>query len=52
MNSKLEVKLGHLMRICLQLRGMVEKFLIKMKKDWVVDVSKVRTNVKILMKLC
>jgi hypothetical protein len=26
-NSKLEVKLGQMMRICLQLRGMVEKSL-------------------------
>jgi hypothetical protein len=31
MNLKLEVKLGQLMIICPQLRGMVEKTLIKMK---------------------
>ncbi len=31
MNLKLEVKLGQLMRTCFQLRGMVEKSLIKMK---------------------
>jgi hypothetical protein len=33
MNSKLDVKLGQLMRICPQLRGMVEKSSIKMKED-------------------
>jgi hypothetical protein len=33
MNSKLEVKLGQLIKICPQLRGMVEKSSIKMKED-------------------
>jgi hypothetical protein len=46
MNSKLEVKLGKLMRICLQLMGMVEKSLIKMKEDQVVDVCKITTKVE------
>jgi hypothetical protein len=34
------------MRICLQLKGMVEKFLIKMKEDQVIDVCKVTTKVE------
>jgi hypothetical protein len=46
MNLKLEVKLGQLMRICPQLRGMVEKSSIKMKEDQVVDDCKVATKVK------
>jgi hypothetical protein len=33
MNSKLEVKLGQLMKICPQLKGMVEKSSIKMKEE-------------------
>jgi hypothetical protein len=33
MNLKLEVKLRQLMKICAQLKGMVEKSLIKMKED-------------------
>jgi hypothetical protein len=33
MNSKLEVKLGQLIKICPQLKEMVEKSLIKMKRD-------------------
>ncbi len=40
------MKLGQLMKICLQLMGMVEKSLIKMKKDQVADVCKVTTKVK------
>jgi hypothetical protein len=51
MNLKLEVKLGQLMRICLQLRGMVEKSLIKMREDQVANVCKITTKVKDLMKL-
>jgi hypothetical protein len=43
---KLEVKLGQLMRICPQLRGMMEKSSIKMKEDQVVDVCKIATKVK------
>jgi len=46
MNSKLDMKLGQLMRICPQLRGMVEKSLIKMKEDQVADVYKVTTKVE------
>ncbi len=46
MNSKLEVKLGQLMKICPQLKGMVERSLIKMKEDQVVDVCKIRTKVE------
>jgi len=46
-NSKLEVKLGQLMRICPQLKGMVEKSLIKMREDQVVDVCKVTTKVEV-----
>jgi hypothetical protein len=46
MNSKLDVKLGQLMRICPQLRGMVEKSLIKMKVNQVVNVCKVTTKVE------
>jgi hypothetical protein len=46
-NSKLEVKLGQLMKICPQLKGMVEKSLIKMRKDQVVDVCKVTTKVEV-----
>jgi len=34
------------MRICLQLRGMVEKSLIKMKEDQVANVCKVITKVE------
>lgn len=45
-NLKLEVKLGQLMRICPQLRGMVEKSSIKMKEDQAVDDCKVATKVK------
>jgi hypothetical protein len=41
MNLKLEVKLGQLMKICPQVRAMVEKFLLKMKEDHVVNVCKV-----------
>jgi hypothetical protein len=33
MNLKLEVKLGQLMKICPQLKGMVENSSIKMKED-------------------
>ncbi len=33
MNLKFKVKLGKLMKICPQLKGMVEKSLIKMKED-------------------
>jgi hypothetical protein len=51
MNLKLEVKLGQLMRICLQLRGMVEKSLIKMREDQVANVCKITTKVEDLMKL-
>jgi hypothetical protein len=43
---KLEVKLGQLMKICPQLRGMVEKSLIKMKEDQVADVCKEITKVE------
>jgi hypothetical protein len=46
MNLKLQVKLGQLMRICLQLRGMVKKFLIKMKEDQVANVCKVAIKVE------
>jgi hypothetical protein len=38
MNSKLEMKLGQLMKNCPQLRGMVEKSLIKLKENQFVDV--------------
>jgi len=46
MNSKLEMKLGQMMRICLQLRGMVEKSSIKMKEDHVAYACKVTTKVE------
>ncbi len=46
MKFKLEVKLGELMRICPQLKRMVKKSLIKMRKDQVVDVCKVTTKVE------
>jgi hypothetical protein len=46
MNLKLELKLGQLMRICPQLRGMVEKSLVKMKEDQVADVCKIITKVE------
>jgi hypothetical protein len=46
MNSNLEVKLGQLMIIYPQLKGMVEKSLIKMKEDQVVDVCKITTKVE------
>jgi hypothetical protein len=46
MNLKLEVKLGQLMIICPQLRGMVEKSLVNMKEDEVADVCKVITKVE------
>ncbi len=46
MNSKLDVKLGQLMKICPQLKGMVEKSLIKMKEDEVANVYKVTTKVE------
>jgi hypothetical protein len=45
-NLKLEVKLGQLMKICPRLKGMVEKSLIKMREDQVVDVCKVTTKVE------
>jgi hypothetical protein len=34
------------MKICLQLKGMVEKSLIKMKEDQVVDICKVTIKVE------
>ncbi len=34
------------MRICLQLKGMVEKSLIKMKEDHVVNACKITTKVE------
>jgi hypothetical protein len=34
------------MKICLQLKGMVEKSLIKMREDQVVDVCKITTKVE------
>jgi hypothetical protein len=46
MISKLEIKLGQLMKICFQLRRMVEKSLIKMKENHVVDACKVTTKVE------
>jgi hypothetical protein len=46
MNLKLNMKLGQLMRICPQLRGMVEKSLIKMIVNQVVNVCKVTTKVE------
>jgi hypothetical protein len=46
MNSKLEVKLGQLMKICPQLKGMVEKSLIKVKEDHVVNVCRITTKVE------
>ncbi len=45
MNAKLDIKLGELMKICLQLRGMVEKSLTKMREDQ-VDVYKVTTKIE------
>jgi hypothetical protein len=45
-NLKLEVKLGQLMRIFPQLKGMVENSLIKMREDQVADVCKVTTKVE------
>jgi hypothetical protein len=45
-NSKLEVKLEQLMKICPQLKGMVEKSLIKMREDQVADICKVTTKVE------
>jgi len=45
-NWKLEMKLGWLMKICPQLKGMVTKSLIKMKEGQVVDVCKVTTRVE------
>ncbi len=38
--------MGQLMRICPQLRGMVEKSLIKMKEDQVANVCKITTKVE------
>jgi hypothetical protein len=46
MNLKLEVKLGQLVRICPRLKGMLEKSLIKMKLNHVVDVCKITTKVE------
>jgi hypothetical protein len=45
MNLKLKV-MGYLMRICLQLRGMVEKSLIKMKEDQVTNICKITIKVE------
>ncbi len=41
MTLKLEVKLGQLLRICPQLMKMMEKSLMKMKTNQVIDVCKV-----------
>jgi hypothetical protein len=46
MNSKLEMKLGQLMKNCPQLRGMVEKSLIKLKENQFVDVCKIIRKVE------
>ncbi len=38
--------MGQLMKICPQLRGMVENSLIKMKEDQVANVCKITTKVE------
>jgi hypothetical protein len=43
MTLKLEVKLRQFLRICPQLMKMMEKSLMKMKKNQVMDVCKVNT---------
>jgi hypothetical protein len=43
MTLKLGVKLGQLLRICPQLMKMMEKSLMKMKPNQVMDVCKVNT---------
>ncbi len=44
MNSKIEVKLGQLLKICLQLREMMTKSLLKMEEAQIVDVCKITTT--------
>ncbi len=44
MNSKLEVKLGQLRRLCPQLKDMIEKSLLKMREAQVIDICKVTTT--------
>jgi hypothetical protein len=46
MNSKLKVKLGQFMKICPQLRGMVEKSTIKMIQNQIINVYKITTKVE------
>ncbi len=44
MNSKIEVKLGQLLEICLQLRKMMTKSLLKMGEVQIANVYKVTTT--------
>ncbi len=44
MHSKIEVKLGQLLKICLKLKEMMTKSLLKMGEAQIVDVYKVTTT--------
>jgi hypothetical protein len=44
MHSKIEVKLGQLLKICPKLREMMTKSLLKMGETQIVDVYKVTTT--------
>ncbi len=44
MNSKIEVKLGQLLKLSFQLKKMMTKSLLKMEEARIVDVCKVTTT--------
>jgi hypothetical protein len=44
MNSKIEVKLGQLLKLCFQLKEMMTKSLLKMEEAQIVDVCKIATT--------